>query len=183
MARVTYRDPIAPAAGTPPPRVNNIGRALANSPGAARHSNATAMYIRHQSKLDPRLRELAILQVGYSARSPYEYAHHVEIALSFGVTEADIRAIADDTAGRPTHFDALSRAALRAAREMTENVALSDATFAELRKALDDEQLVDLLFAIATYNGVVRILAALMVDLEDDYRPFLERFPLPAAGR
>jgi alkylhydroperoxidase family enzyme len=64
---------------------------------------------------------------------------------------------------------------------MTENVVLSDATFADLRKSLDDEQLVDLLFAIATYNGVVRILAALKVDLEDDYRPFLERFPLPAA--
>ena len=31
-----------------------------------------AMYIRHKSKLDARLRELAILQVGYLAKSPYE---------------------------------------------------------------------------------------------------------------
>jgi hypothetical protein len=62
---------------------------------------------------------------------------------------------------------------------MTLGVNLSAATFAELRRALDDERLVDLLFAIANYNGVVRILAALEVDLEDEYRAFLDRFPLP----
>ena len=40
-------------------------KALVNSPGGARAFSGLGQYIRFGSKLDPRLRELAILQVGY----------------------------------------------------------------------------------------------------------------------
>ena len=93
-----------------------------------------AMYIRHKSKLDPRLRELAILQVGYLARSPYEWSHHVKLGRESGVTDDDIRAIDEETAGRPTKLDALSKTVLRAAREMTTDLAMSDETFAALER-------------------------------------------------
>ena len=33
---------------------------------------------------------------------------------------------------------------------------------------------------IATYNGVIRILNTLQIDVEDSYKPYLEKFPLPA---
>jgi alkylhydroperoxidase family enzyme len=138
------------------------------------------MHIRHDSRLDPRLRELAILQVGYSTRQPYEYAHHVKLALEFGCSEADIRALADETAGKPTQLDALAKLVLRAAREMTDDRAMSDATFAALHRELDNDRLMELIIAIATYNSVIRILNTLQVDLEDSYRQYLEKFPLPA---
>jgi len=157
----------------------NLTRLMVHSPNAARASRNGAMFIRNGSKLDPRLREMAIIQIGYSTRSVYEYAHHVRIGLGFGVSEADIRAIADETAGKPTQLDALTKAALAAARELTRDIKLSDATFAVLRQYLDNERLMDLFFAISTYCGVVRLLAALEVDLEDEYRPYLEKFPLP----
>jgi alkylhydroperoxidase family enzyme len=158
----------------------NVTRALSNSPQLAFLSGSMARYIRHESKVDPRLRELAIIQVGYSARSAYEYAHHIKIGLSFGVTEDDLRAIADETAGRPSKLEPLAKSVLRAAREMTDGRGLSDETFAELRAAFDNAQLVDLLYTIANYNGVVRILAALQVDLEEEYRAYLEKFPFAA---
>ncbi len=180
MARVPYLD-IPPPEGDPRRTVTNVARALANSPGAAKHSNAMAMYIRHQSKLDPRLRELAIVQVGYLANSPYEYSHHCQIALGAGVTEADLKAVADETVGKPTHLEPLAKSVLRAAREMTRDVALSDETFAELEAAFDREQLVDLLIAISNYNGVVRLLGALKVDVEPDYEKYLKQFPLAKA--
>src|ERR1700751_1111734 len=99
-----------------------LNRAMANSPNAARAMTHLAMYIRHKSKLDPRLRELAILQVGYLAKSPYEYSHHVKIGREFGVTDDEIRAIGEETAGRPTKLDTLAKTVLRAAREMTSNL-------------------------------------------------------------
>lgn len=138
----------------------------------------TGLYIRHGSRLDPRLRELAILQVGYFVGNHYQFAHHVEIAISLGVPEQDIRAIAEETEGRKSHLEPLARSALSAAREMTSSVSLCQETFDALRAGLDNECLVDLLFAIATYNSIVRILASLEVDLEDEYRPLLDRFPL-----
>ncbi len=157
----------------------NLYRALAHSPDALRAFSALGSHIRHRSRLDPRLREMAILQVGYLERSPYEYSHHVEIGREFGVSDDDIRAIGEETQGRPTSLDPLAKAVLHAAWEMTIGLAISERTFAELRRRLDSEQLTDLVLTIAFYNAVVRILATLQIDVEDDYLKYLDEFPLP----
>ena len=157
-----------------------LHRALVNSPKGARAFLGLGKFIRHESRLDPRLRELAILQVGYLARSPYEYSHHIKIGREFGVTDADIRAMIDETDGRPTSLDAVTKLVLKAAREMTTDLAVSDATFAGLGQHLDHERLVDLVMTIAFYCGVVRLLASLQIDVEDEYRRYLAEFPLPA---
>ena len=138
-----------------------------------------AMYIRHHSKLDPRLRELAILQVGYLAKSPYEYSHHVKLGREAGVTDDDIRAIEEETAGRPSKLDALSKTVLRGAREMTSGIAMSDESFATLEQALGREKVIDLTLAIAFYNAVVRLLGTLQIDVEPEYQKYLEQHPLP----
>ena len=157
---------------------SNLSRALTHSPDGAKNMDALALYIRHDSPLDARLRELAITQIGYVAKSPYEYAHHVELALAAGCTKAEIHAIADETAGRPTSFGELERAVLKAAREM-EQRGVSDATFAQLKNHLDDKLLLELLVAMGTYCGVVRLLGVLQLDVEERCQPFLEEFPLP----
>jgi alkylhydroperoxidase family enzyme len=181
MARVPYLDQsdLAPEHKDILARPIALHRALANSPGAARAVTGLASYIRHGSKLDPRLRELAILQVGYLARSPYEWSHHVKIGREFGVSDDDIRAIAAETAGRPSALDLLAKTVLRAAREMTDGLALSDETFATLERALGREQVVDLTLAIAFYNAVVRLLGSLQIDVEPEYQRYLEEHPLP----
>jgi alkylhydroperoxidase family enzyme len=156
-----------------------LNRAMANNPEASRAMTGLAMYIRHKSKLDPRLRELAILQVGYLAKQPYEWSHHVKIGREFGVTDDDIRAIGEETAGHPTKLDPLAKGVLRGAREMTLDLAMSDATFAELEKALGREKLIDLALAIGFYNSVVRLLGTLQVDVEPEYQKYLQEHPLP----
>ena len=155
----------------------NLHRALVNSPGAARNFGHVGSYIRFGSKLDPRLRELAILQVGYLARSDYEYSHH--IGRDFGVSDDDIRDMITETEGRNSGLPALDRAVLRAAREMTEEMKISDITFAKLESHLSSELLVDLTMVIAFYNAVVRMLGTLEIDVEDSYASFLDEFPLP----
>jgi hypothetical protein len=63
---------------------------------------------------------------------------------------------------------------------MTQRRSLSDETFLALREALDTESLIDLMIAIGEYNGMVRIMEALQIDLESEFLTYLERFPLPA---
>jgi alkylhydroperoxidase family enzyme len=181
MARVPYleKSDLAPEDQELLNRPISLAKALVNSPKAARAFFGLGSYIRYGSKLDPRLRELAILQVGWLARSPYEWSHHVKLGLDFGVTDADIQALIDDTAGKPTSLDALSRTVLRAAREMTADGVITDATFAELQGTLGNEMVVDLTLTIGFYNAVVRVLATLRIDVEPDYMPYLQRYPLP----
>jgi alkylhydroperoxidase family enzyme len=183
MARIRYAEPqdLPPEYRHLLPAPRNISRALANSPKLGGLARGLANYFQEDSRLDPRLRELAIIQVGYSTRSRYEYAHHVAIGLKVGVSEDDIRGVAEESAGRPTALDPVAKAVLRAAREMTLDIAMSERTFAELRPAFDDGQLVDLVYGIGLYNAVVRILASFEIDLEPAYETYLERFPLPNA--
>ncbi len=182
MARVPYLEPsdLSPENRDLLARNINLFKALVNSPDCTRNFLGLAKYIRFQSRVDPRLREMAILQVGYVAKSPYEYSHHIKIGREFGVTDADIHAIVAETKGQATTLPPLTKAVLRAARELTAQPELSDATFAELRSGLDNEQIVDLLMTISFYAAVVRLLAALQIDVEDDYLPYLREFPLPA---
>ena len=182
MARLPYLDKsdLLPEHQDLLARNINLYRLLAHSPRAARSHNTLARFIRDGSRLDPRLRQMAILQVGYVTRSAYEYSHHIRISREFGVSDDDIRAIAAETAGHPTDLDPLTRAVLSAARELTLHVSLGDDTFAALRQGLDPERLTDLVITIGHYNGLVRLIAAMRIDVEDDYLPYLDQFPLPA---
>jgi alkylhydroperoxidase family enzyme len=156
-----------------------LHKLLAHSPGASRAFQGLGQYIRHGSTLDPRLRELAILQVGYLARSPYEWSHHIKIGTDFGVSDADIAALIDDTEGRPAALDAPAKLVLRAAREITRDGGLSDASYAALAAVLSHEHLVDLIVTIGFYTAVVRVLASIAIDVEPEYQQYLERYPLP----
>lgn len=180
MARVPYLDKsdLAAADRELLDRPNNVARAMVHSPGARRVLNGVTRFIRHGSRLDSRLREMAILQVGWLVRARYEWSHHVRLAPEFGVSDEDIRAVIDSTEGRPTALDEITDAVLKAARELTTGLAISDETFAVLRSHLDSERVVDLVTTIAYYNAVVRVLAALEIDVEDDHLPYLDKFPL-----
>lgn len=155
-----------------------LNRVMANSPGAARAFTDLGMYIRHRSRLDPRLRQLAIMQVGWLARSPYEWSHHVRIGMDFGCTDSDIRAIAVESEGGTSGLEPLARLVLLGAREMFAG-AMTPATFDALRPHLDNAALTDLVVTVAYYCGVVRLLASLEVEVEPDYLPYLEAYPLP----
>src|SRR5437870_401070 len=167
MARLPYldRSDLLPEHQDLLARNLNLYRVLSHSPRAARSLNTLARYIRDGSRLDPRLRELAILQVGYLSRSAWEYSHHIRIGREIGLTDDEIRAVADETSGRPTSLDPLAKAVLRGAREMTLDLAMSEETFAALRQELENELLPDLEVTIGFYNGLERLLAPMYVDV------------------
>ena len=183
MARLPYLNAadLAPGNQDLLKRPINLFRAMVHSPNGARAFHGLGEFIRRDSKLDARLREMAIIQVGYLTRSVYEYTHHLKIGMDFGVSADDIRAIAAETAGRPSSLDGLSKAVLRAAREMTTSIAVTDETFAILSASLDAECLTDLVLTIAFYNSVVRYLGTMQIDNEPEYQKYLADFPFAAS--
>lgn len=182
MARLPYLDKsdLAPEFQHLLDRPINLNRILVNSPEGRRASQPIGKYIRWESKLSPAFRELAILQVGYLSRAPYEWSHHVKIAHEFGVSDDDIRQLIAYNDGKQTSLGKETLTVIAAAKEMTIDGGVSAKTFAELKTFLDNALIVDLIATIAHYNGVVRLLASLEVDVEDEYLPYLKKFPLPA---
>lgn len=181
MARLPYLDKSQLAAEHHDLMKRDIAlyKQLAHSPGALRAFQGLGSYIRFGSGLDPRLRELAILQVGYLARSAYEWSHHIKIGRDFGVTDADINALIADTNGHAVDLDALSLLVLRGAREMTRDGKMASSTFELMKQQMRNEHLVDLVVTISFYNAVVRVLASLEIDVEPAYQTYLAQFPLP----
>ena len=181
MARLPYLEPdqVAPEYRDMLKRNTNLHKLLVNSPEMARAFSGLGGYIRNKSTLDTRLRELAILQVGWIEKSEYESTHHVKIGKEFGVTDADIEGLIAETAGKPSKLEPLAKAVLKGAREMVRNLAMSEATFAEIKKELSNEHMTDLVLTIAFYCAVVRVLATMQIDNEPYYKEVLQQYPIP----
>src|SRR5258707_2972511 len=99
MARLPYleADQVAPEYRDMLKRNTNLHKLLVNSPDMARAFNGIGGYIRLKSKLDSRLRERAILQVGLMVKSAYEFTHHVKLGKEISVSDDDIKAITAET--------------------------------------------------------------------------------------
>ena len=184
MARLPYleADQVAPEYRDMLKRNTNLHKLLVNSPDMAKAFNGVGGFIRFKSKLYPRLRELAILQVGWMERSEYEFTHHVKIGRDFGVTDEDIQGLMAETEGKPSKLEPLVKAILKGAREMVRDLGMSDATFAEIKRQLSDEHMVDLVLTIAFYCAVVRVLATMKIDNEPYYKEVLKQYPIPGVS-
>ena len=181
MARLPYleADQVAPEYRDMLKRNTNLHKLLVNSPDMARAFNGVGSFIRFKSKLNPRLRELAILQVGWLEKSEYEFTHHVKIGKEFGVTDEDIAALIIETEGIQSRLEPLARAILKGAREMARELEMSMTTFAEIKRHLSNEEMVDLVLTIAFYCAVVRVLATMKIDNEPSYKEVLLQYPIP----
>jgi len=159
-------------------QLRNVYRLMAHSPGASRAFDAFTTYIRTCSTLDRRLQELALIQIGYSTKSKYEYSHHLKIGRSCGLSDAEIHAVARESRGESASLEPLVRTVLQSAREIVFDKAVSADTFAQLQKGLDEAQLVDLIMLMSSYVGLVRFMDSFALDTEPEYLPYLEEFPL-----
>jgi alkylhydroperoxidase family enzyme len=142
----------------------NVIRVLANAPSLMPKFSALGTALLAGEALDPKLRELALEGVGLASGSEYEYVHHWNMAQRAGVPRSQLAALAEFETS--PLFNTAERAAIRYAMEATRNVAVSDATFAAVREALNDRELMELVLVVAFYNMVVRILEPLQVRLE-----------------
>ncbi len=156
-----YRD-IAGLRGS----VHNLHRALANHPAALQAFMGMSRYIRDESSLSPRLRELAILATGYALGVAYEIHHHLRAARRVGVPENQLAAFPNWSAA--DCFDPKERAVLAYADQVARTRHVDDATFAALRDHLSNAEIVDLAVTMGWYHLCAAFLVPLQIDIEVD---------------
>ena len=122
-------------------------------------------------KLDPRLRELAILRLFQLTRSPYGFAHHVRIGKDVGLIDEDIAALATYTESE--RFSALDKLLLQYTDAVTNLDDSAPALASQLRSHLSEREVVELTFCIANWNLMAHLLMPLEIELEPAAREFL----------
>lgn len=124
---------------------------------------------RYATELDGRLREIAIIRVGYLNRTDYVVKQHVpELSAPEGLSQAECDALADWQASGL--FNARERAALAYADAMTRDIVVSDAVFEALRPHFSERQIVELTVLIGIYNMHTRVFTALAIDPEPHHK-------------
>jgi alkylhydroperoxidase family enzyme len=117
--------------------------------------------------LPNRLSEIVILRTAYRFDGFYEWAQHVEMGQGRGVTLEEIEALGGSTAALDAvDWAPLERAALHAVDETHEDGGVSDSTWAELSKHLDEAGLIELLMLIAHYLMLTTVLRSLRMQPE-----------------
>lgn len=159
--------------------VLNVFSTMAQHPKLMKRWLVFANHVLLKSTISGRDRELAILRVGWLCNAPYEWGQHVVIARREGISDEEIVRIAEgpDAPGWSAHDAAI----LRAADELHDRSTITDATWATLNETYDQQQCMDLLFAIGNYHVVSFALNTFGVERDDGVDagtvPFPSRAP------
>ncbi len=147
----------------------NLDRALLWSEPVARGWNVYLKNVRTGLPTSRKLCELGICTVALMTGAKYEYHHHAPDFLTAGGTQEQLDAlnrVVQGDACQPVTDAALSdieRLVVQYAAQVTRNVKVDDALFADMQSRFTTTELVELTIAIATYNMVARFLVALQI--------------------
>jgi alkylhydroperoxidase family enzyme len=145
----------------------SVFRVWLHHPKLAKWLSDLLMGMLWEGRLDPRLRELVIMRLGWATRSDYEWTQHWRIALGLKVPEADILGVRDWRAH--DGFGPAERAVLAAVDETLADGRVSPTTWGACVEHVSDdtEVLLELVSAIGLWRMISGILQSLDVPLEE----------------
>ena len=148
------------------PNVPNVLGLLLRHPKLAGRFLSYNARLLTKPTLEPRLREIAILRVAWITRAPYEWLQHVRLARMVGITDEEITAIAGD--GAEHEWSPLEADVLAAAEQLLDGYRVDDDTWGRLAAALDERELIELLFVVGTYTALAMVFNSVELELDPD---------------
>jgi 4-carboxymuconolactone decarboxylase len=128
-----------------------------------RHSELAIQLFR--GALTPRQRELAILRTAWLCQAPYEWGEHVALGKSAAkLTSEEIERVTEGS--RAPDWNAQDRAIIRAVEELHADAFVSDETWNDLARFMDEKQLLELPILIGQYQGLAYLLNAMRARLK-----------------
>ena len=159
------RHPSPPRDPNRPKGLNVLGT-LAQHPELTTAFHTLTGHVLFASTITPRQRELLVLRVAHLRGSDYEWAQHVVLAGDAGIAPDEVERIADGPdAGA---WDPVDAALVRAVDELVADARIADGTWAVLAEHLDQQQLMDVVFTVGTYEVLAMALRTFGVELDAD---------------
>lgn len=142
-----------------------IFRLMANAQTCFRPLLSLGTSILSRQQLDPKLRELAILQAAALTPGEYEWVQHVPIAKAVGATDAEIEAVERGD----LEADCLGereRVLLQFGEQALENTCVDGSVFEAARKLFSPREIVELLLTLGYYNMLARLTEVAELEAE-----------------
>lgn len=166
-------DPAGPQVGG---RRLNLDRMLDYLPASIKQSfRASGVALLRDGRLDPALREMAIVRTGWLSRCVYEVYHHAPAALKAGLPRAVLDSL---STAHPAGLSAPQAAVVRFVDELCREASPSDTALRELRRHLADADVVELILVVGLYMTTARVVNTTGIAPEDaalDFGAFLAR--------
>ena len=134
---------------------------LLHSPELASRVSHLGAYVRFDSNLDGRLKELVILTIARELDCQFEWSMHAMLARKAGISDACVDAIADHREPQVTNDEASICAYVR---ELLQTHRVSGPTFTAVEKVLGAKGCVELSGLVGYYAMLACVLNALEVD-------------------
>lgn len=142
----------------------NIYRTMAREVKAAKGFLGWGRYVLRESDFDAKLRELAILRIGWLCRSGYEWTQHSRLARTLGMSNAEIERIKQGASAEG--WSEVQSLVLKAADELHAGHFISDVTWSALKPHLSEKHMMDLVFTVGHYTQVCMILNTFGIQVE-----------------
>lgn len=139
------------------------------SPELCDRVEALGAFVRFESSLPVRLRELSLLIAARHWDAQYSWNAHVDKAVAAGIPREALRAIAER--GEPAFDDPADDAFYRFCRELLEDHFVADDTFRRAQEYFGDQGLVDAVGSLGNFSMLGMCLNAFQVDLQPDRTP------------
>jgi 4-carboxymuconolactone decarboxylase len=148
---------------------------LLRSPPLVRSLEKTGEYLRFESVLPQRLRELAILITARQWTQQFEWHHHFPIAAERGIQLATVQAIAEGR--RPQNLTADEHLVYDFCYELRDSRGISDETYARALERFGERAIVELVVLLGYYSTMAMVMNVARTALPDGVRPPLAPFP------
>ena len=157
---------------------NHVLNTFGQHPALARPFLTFNRYLLMSSTLPVRLRQIAILRVGWIRKARYMWSSHLRTSLRNGLSGEDFEPV---KAGPDSpYWNEQERAVLTATDQLVEVGDIDDDSWDALSAFLDRHQLMDLLFTVGTYVQVGMVLNAIRVEREPELLRLAEQYGAPA---
>ena len=132
-----------------------VVRLLANSPTVFKPFVLMSTALMAKSELPAPEREVVILSLAAHRGVPYEWAEHVPMSAAVGITDEQREVLTTGFPDDMSTFDKGQQLALTAARQIVEDRALSEETWAAATAAWGVAGAMDLIFTVGWWGGFV----------------------------
>jgi 4-carboxymuconolactone decarboxylase len=146
------------------PGAYNIGATVGTNRAVGKALSAYARVLMDEGSLDPRLREIVILRIGWDAQSVYEFGQHTLFGGRAGLSDEEIYGLT-----RPISqgdWGPVERALIQMTDDIYADDCVSDATWSDLKAHLSDADIIEAMAVVMNWRTASTLLNSCGVELD-----------------